>query len=477
MASKITLQYGSKGAEVKTLQQFLNKNGYNLSVDGDFGNNTLNAVKDYQQKNGLSVDGIVGSNTWNKILYGSTSGNTGTYTPTAAPTLQAAPTLGTRDNTKYDETEEGLANKTALGELEEKQKSYGAFGMDKFTQAGWMQDILDEIQNYKKFSYDLNGDALYQQYKDNYIQQGKLAMEDAMGKASAMTGGYGSSYAQSVGQQAYQAQLDNLNDIVPELYQMALDRYNMDKEDLYNQYGLLGDLYDKEHAAHTEGYNMLMDSYGIASDKYYKGADMHYTEQDIANAIIDAENKEALSLWEAENNNAWKQAEWDESINQYANEDAWKQKEWDYMLEQDAKEEAAAATATENASKSYKGTTAKGDYNNDTLTNAQVTELQKALGVEVDGYYGKESSAAADGLSATEAYNKYVLGENVVAPAETQNTSLFINSYKTKSEFLARGHTVQEYYDYVESMIAQCLAYDKLTEAEALYLIEYYKIP
>lgn len=102
-----------------------------------------------------------------------------------------------------------------------------------------LDDTINKLLNREKFSYDLNGDALYQQYKDKYIQQGKLAMDDAIGQASAMTGGYGNSYAQSVGQQAYQAQLDNLNDMVPEFYQMALDKYNMEGQGLYNQYDML----------------------------------------------------------------------------------------------------------------------------------------------------------------------------------------------------------------------------------------------
>ena len=64
-----------------------------------------------------------------------------------------------------------------------------------------LNGILDQINNREKFSYDLNGDALYQQYKQQYMNQGKLAMVDTMGQASAMTGGYGSSYAETVGNQ------------------------------------------------------------------------------------------------------------------------------------------------------------------------------------------------------------------------------------------------------------------------------------
>ena len=100
------------------------------------------------------------------------------------------------------------------------------------------EDVLNEYLNREPFEFDLNGDALYQQYKDKYIQQGKMAMMDTMGQAAAMTGGYGNSYAQSVGQQAYAAQLQNLNDVVPELYQMALDNYNRKGEEMLNKYAL-----------------------------------------------------------------------------------------------------------------------------------------------------------------------------------------------------------------------------------------------
>ena len=70
-------------------------------------------------------------------------------------------------------------------------------------QSAWqtqLDDILNQILNREKFSYDLNGDALYQQYKDLFTTQGKMAMMDTMGQAQAMTGGYGNSYAQTVGQ-------------------------------------------------------------------------------------------------------------------------------------------------------------------------------------------------------------------------------------------------------------------------------------
>ena len=62
-----TLRKGSTGAEVKELQRLLNLAGAGLTVDGDFGTKTHNAVIKFQKDNGLEVDGIVGSNTWVKL--------------------------------------------------------------------------------------------------------------------------------------------------------------------------------------------------------------------------------------------------------------------------------------------------------------------------------------------------------------------------------------------------------------------------
>ena len=63
-----TLKMGSKGPDVKKLQEILNKKGYNLTVDGDFGKLTKASVMNFQRANGLTDDGIVGPKTWNKLL-------------------------------------------------------------------------------------------------------------------------------------------------------------------------------------------------------------------------------------------------------------------------------------------------------------------------------------------------------------------------------------------------------------------------
>ena len=57
-------KYGSRGEEVRTIQEKLKRWGYYTgNVDGIYGSLTVTAVKKFQQKNGLSVDGIAGPKT------------------------------------------------------------------------------------------------------------------------------------------------------------------------------------------------------------------------------------------------------------------------------------------------------------------------------------------------------------------------------------------------------------------------------
>lgn len=248
MATYNQLSYGSKGSDVTELQKLLNQNGYTLDEDGIFGDKTQAAVKDYQTKNNLDVDGIVGNNTWGALTKASTGAAT---TQTTTPSTSGF---------TYEAYQESDAVKQAQEMLNQQlSQKPGAY------QSAWqtqLNDTINKILNREKFSYDLNADVLYQQYKDKYTTQGKMAMMDTMGQAAALTGGYGNSYAQSVGQQAYQGYLQQLNDKVPELYQLALNKYQMEGDDLVNQYSILGAQEDQDYGRYRDqlsDYNIELD--------------------------------------------------------------------------------------------------------------------------------------------------------------------------------------------------------------------------
>lgn len=63
----ITLKNGEIGPIVEMLQLALQRAGYETDINGSFGEELENTVKEFQQANGLTADGIVGPNTWAKL--------------------------------------------------------------------------------------------------------------------------------------------------------------------------------------------------------------------------------------------------------------------------------------------------------------------------------------------------------------------------------------------------------------------------
>lgn len=122
-----------------------------------------------------------------------------------------------------------------------------------------LDDIVNQMMNREKFSYDFSQDPMFMNMLSSYQNQGKLAMQDTMAQASSLTGGYGNTWAQTAGQQAYNEHVQQAYDNLPAYYQLALDSYNLEGDELQKRYSMLSDL-DK-----TE-YDKLMDQYGMGQD-------------------------------------------------------------------------------------------------------------------------------------------------------------------------------------------------------------------
>lgn len=63
-----TLNLNDVGGDVAALQGLLLAHGYNLTVDGDFGNKTRSMVMAFQAEHGLEPDGIAGNQTWTELM-------------------------------------------------------------------------------------------------------------------------------------------------------------------------------------------------------------------------------------------------------------------------------------------------------------------------------------------------------------------------------------------------------------------------
>ena len=288
-----TIKSGSNGDDVTKWQKYLYDQGYYTGdINGVFDDVLDGATKQWQLDNGIGNDGIVGDTTWGKAGFKNYNLLT---TPTDNPNLAYTP---------YGDTTEGAAKKTAVDEA---LSAFNSYAPHSWVNEETYNELLEKKLGREDFSYNLNADALYKQYAEQYRSMGKLAMEDTMGRAAAMTGGYGNSYAATVGNQAYQAYLGELNDVIPELYQMALQKYTMEGEQIDSNLAALGEDYNKSLGEWQNKYGMLKDKYDVLNSDYINSATLYDSEQDSLNGI------------------ALKNAEWAEDIRQSELDQYWKE--------------------------------------------------------------------------------------------------------------------------------------------------------
>ena len=163
------------------------------------------------------------------------------------------------------------------------------------------------MPRYFLFQYDDLADALYNQYKDAYIRQGRLAMEDAVGAAAARTGGYGNSYAQTAGQQAYQGYLQDLRDLTPEFYRMALEEYTRQGDALREEYDIAARREQQDYSRYQDALSQWLKDRDAAADAYADQRDFDYRryrdEQDAA--YKRRRDQEKDSQWREQMNLRW----------------------------------------------------------------------------------------------------------------------------------------------------------------------------
>ena len=235
---------------------------------------------DYQRKNNLAVDGVVGDETWGslgKVQAAQQSTPQSTYTP-------------------YDPGSD-KAYQAALKKQQEAENSKPGEYKGAYDQQ--LKDIYDKIMNREKFSYDLSDDPLWQQYKDQYTQKGRMAMLDTMGQAAALTGGYGSSYGQAVGQQQYNAYMQQLAAVMPELYDRARSAYDAEGNRMLQEYELTGDLASNDYSKYQDAYNRWL------------------AERSYAQGNADTAYDRGYNQWLQELNQRNKDREFEESVRQY----------------------------------------------------------------------------------------------------------------------------------------------------------------
>ncbi|MBE5774322.1 MAG: hypothetical protein E7337_10360 [Clostridiales bacterium] len=170
----------------------------------------------------------------------------------------------------------------------------GKPGSYKNTYKQQLDDLYDQVINREKFSYDLAGDSLYRQYRDQYMNLGRQAMMDTAAQAASLTGGYGNSYAATAGNQAYQAYVQQLNNVAPQLYQLALGRYESEGAALKDKLDTALSLESADYSRWQDEYSRWQGERDFANADYWNkyGADYgeYADELDFWTGMADMEN-------------------------------------------------------------------------------------------------------------------------------------------------------------------------------------------
>ena len=182
-----------------------------------------------------------------------------------------------------------------------------------------LNNMYQQILNRPGFKYDINQDALYQQYKDQYLQAGKTAMQDTIAQAASMTGGYGNSYAQTAGQQAYQNYLSELNNMVPTLANMAYERYQDEGNEMRSNYNMIKGRYDDTYDKYRDEVSDYQSERNFLQNNYENERNFDYNKfadnRDLEYKKWESDRDYGYQQWLNERNHAYQkyldQRDWD----------------------------------------------------------------------------------------------------------------------------------------------------------------------
>lgn len=358
-----------------------------------------------------------------------------------------------------------------------------------------VKDMMSQIQNREKFSYDVDTDPLFQQALASAMSSGKQAMQDTIGQASALTGGYGSTYATSVGNQTYNAFIEDAYDNLPQYYQMAMEAYQMEGDEMYRQLGMLTDADDREYnrnitaydatyqhrnRIYDEAYSMYRDSKSDA----FATANLQLSNrgQQISAAFdyYNATSNQANTLYERE------YTKWSDEVNQamqYAqllNSDYWSQTNFDEGVRQYEK---TFAEDVRQFDKTYDQT--------EKWNQKDLDYKYAALKQDNDQFYASLKTKGSGGSGGGYDLSGIVSEDEARKVMEQASNSSAVKSFKAsilnESEFNRRGKQAtfngetrrfDSYDQYVEAKIEDKYKNGKgtLTEYETAYLLAYYDL-
>lgn len=292
------------------------------------------ATSEYRDPNTGTIyaDGAGGKKASNTAAATSNSGSSGTYTAPATYSSSSYKAKST-NYTPYEQSDDvrSLRNQSEGYADQIDSMSYSPSALVRSYQAKmadtennkpnayvnkWadtQNSLLEEILNEKAFSYtgsDLMNDDMYKMYSEMYEKNARKAMNNAMGEAASLTGGYGSSYSQAVGQQAYDDTMSNMNEIALTLADKAYEKYLNDRSNRYNKLSAVNTQEQSDYGKYRDevgDWQLDRDYYSGRYDAVY-GQDYQKYQDEVAQAqylanlyasLYGQASSDELSAWQA----------------------------------------------------------------------------------------------------------------------------------------------------------------------------------
>ena len=345
-----------------------------------------------------------------------------------------------------------------------------------------VREMMDKIMNREKFSYDVDTDPLFQQALASAMNSGKQAMQDTIGQASALTGGYGSTYATTAGNQAYNSFIEDAYDNLPQYYQMAMEAYQMEGDEMYRQYGMLSTEDDKEYNRNIMAYDatyqhrnrMYDEAYGQFRDSKsdaFAMADLQLAEH--GQKVSDAYNLYNASSSYAESLYAREYQEWADGVNQAMQMAGMQNSDWLNQTNFDEGVRQYEKNFAEQQRQYNESLAEQKRQHNEQMSYNWASLNKKGSGGGGGGSYFSSENFVSE-ADANAALQKAMNSDSVKS---------FKASLLTEREFVRRGKSAtfngksvkfDNYQQYVEAKIDD--AYNNgrgsITESEAAYLYE-----
>lgn len=144
-----------------------------------------------------------------------------------------------------------------------------------------IDEMLDQILNRDKFSYNVETDPLFQTYKDIYTREGRRSMNDTLASAATFAGGMNSN-AITAANQANNYYAAQLGDKIPELHQLAYQMYLNDIDAQVRDLGLLQQMDATQYDRYRDTLSDWRNDRDFAYNQYLNDLGIWTNDRDFA---------------------------------------------------------------------------------------------------------------------------------------------------------------------------------------------------